>query len=191
MRSARRTTAPPRPCSTFTEESDLDGLIAKVMTAWAKLGAGDKDGAMATLDELAGPDWYGLFVSYSKGLIAEEAGLNDEADAAYQAAIDDVAAGGAAPDAWLRAAEAYAGFLARQGKKDAALAVLEKADEFSSGRLPLLDLRDKIIKGEAGRPHRRPPRRRARASFCWCSPARSTAAAANPSCGSICNMRWR
>ena len=52
---------------TFTEESDLDGLIAKVMTAWAKMGAGDKDGAVATLDELTGPDWYGLFVSYSKG----------------------------------------------------------------------------------------------------------------------------
>ena len=115
---------------TLAVESDLDGLIAKVMTAWAKLGAGDKGGAMAMLDELAGPDWYGLFVSYSKGLIAEQAGLNEEADTAYQAAIDDLAAGGAAPDAWLRAAEAYAGFLARQGKKDAALAVLDKADEF-------------------------------------------------------------
>jgi tetratricopeptide (TPR) repeat protein len=133
---------------TFTEESDLDWLIAKVMTAWAKLGAGDKDGAMATLDELAGPDWYGLFVSYSKGLVAEQAGRTEEADAAYQSAIDDVAAGGAAPDAWLRAAEAYGGFLARQGKKDAAFAVLEKADEFASGRLPLVDLRDKIMKGE-------------------------------------------
>jgi len=137
---------------TFTEESDLDGLIAKVMTSWAKLGAGDKDGAMATLDELAGPDWYGLFVSYSKGLVAERAGLNEQAEAAYQSALDDVAAGGAAPDAWLRAAEAYAGFLARQGKKDAALAVLEKADEFASGRLPLVDLRDKIMKGETVAP---------------------------------------
>ena len=136
------------PLLTFAEESDLDGLIAKVMTAWAKLGAGDKGGAMATIDEMAGPDWYGLFVSYSKGLVAEQAGLNEEADAAYQSAIDDVAAGGAAPDAWLRAAEAYAGFLARQGNKDAALAVLEKADEFASGRLPLVELRDKIMKGE-------------------------------------------
>ncbi|RLP23278.1 tetratricopeptide repeat protein [Mesorhizobium sp. YM1C-6-2] len=136
------------PLLTFAEESDLDGLIAKIMTAWAKLGAGDKTGAMATLDELAGPDWYGLFVSYSKGLVAEQAGLDEEADAAYQSAVDDVAAGGAAPDAWLRAAEAYAGFLARQGKKDAALAVLEKADEFASGRLQMIDLRDKIMKGE-------------------------------------------
>ncbi|MDQ2633197.1 MAG: tetratricopeptide repeat protein [Pseudomonadota bacterium] len=130
------------------EASDLDGLIARIMIAWARLGAGDHDAAMTTLDELTGPDWYGLFVNYSKGLVAEEAGLNEEADAAYQSAIDDMAAGGAAPDAWLRAAEAYAGFLARQGKKDAALAVLDKADEFVSGRLPLIDLRSRIMKGE-------------------------------------------
>ncbi len=130
-------------------ESDLDGLVSKVMTAWAKSGAGDDTGALAVLDEMSGPDWYGLFVSYNKGLIAESAGLDDEADAAYQAAIDDVAAGGAAPETWLRAAEAYAGFLAREGKKDAALAVLDKAEDFSSGRLPLADLRDKINKGES------------------------------------------
>jgi tetratricopeptide (TPR) repeat protein/LysM repeat protein len=133
---------------TFTEESDLDGLIARVMIAWAKLGAADPAGAMTTLDELSGPDWYGLFVSYSKGLIAERAGFKDRADAAYRSAVDGVAAGGAAPDTWLRAAEAYAGFLARQGKKNAALAVLDKADEFSAGRLPLIDLRDRIAKGE-------------------------------------------
>ena len=130
-------------------ESDLDGLVTKVMTAWAKSGAGDSTGALAILDEMSGPDWYGLFVSYNKGLIAESAGLDDEADAAYQAAIDDLAAGGAAPETWLRAAEAYAGFLAREGKKDAALAVLDKAEEFSSGRIPLADLRDKINKGES------------------------------------------
>ncbi len=132
----------------FTEESDLDGLIAKVMVAWAKLGAGDKDGAMATLDELAGPDWYGLFVTYSKALIAEQAGMDAVAATAYQATMDDMAAGGAAPDAWLRAAESYAGFLARQGKKDAALAVLDKADDFVAGRLPLIELADRISKGE-------------------------------------------
>jgi len=133
---------------TIDEESDLDALIAKVMIAWAKLGEGNKEGAIATLDELAGPDWYGLFVKYNKALIAEQAGMNDVAEAAYRATVDDVAAGGAAPDTWLRASEAYAGFLARQGKKDAALMVLDKADELVTGRLPLIDLRDRISKGE-------------------------------------------
>ncbi|MEQ1942116.1 tetratricopeptide repeat protein [Mesorhizobium sp. VNQ89] len=133
---------------TFAEESDLDALISSVVVAWAKLGAGDKQGAIAKINELSGPDWYGLFVSYSKALIAEQAGDNDVADRAYRAALDDVANGGAAPDAWLRTAESYAGFLARQGKKDAALAVLEKADEFAPGRLPIVSLRDRIMKGE-------------------------------------------
>ncbi len=134
---------------TFTEVSDLDALIAGVTIAWARLGAGDKDGAIAEIDQLSGPDWYSLFVNYSKALIAEQAGLAEVADAAFRATVDDVAAGGAAPDAWMRAAEAYAGFLARQGKRDAALSVLDKAEEFSAGRLPLMDLRDRITEGKS------------------------------------------
>ncbi len=133
---------------TFKEESDLDDLIAKVMIAWAKLGAGDKEAAMAAIDELSGPDWYGLFVSYSKALIAEEAGLKTEAKAAYQQVVEDTAGGGAAPDAWLRAAEAYAGFLARDGKKHEALTILDKADELAPGRLPLIELRNSISNGD-------------------------------------------
>ena len=62
--------------------------------------------------------------------------------------LDDVAAGGAAPETWLRAAEAYAGFLARKGKKDEALDVLDQADEFSVGRVPIAALREKIEKGK-------------------------------------------
>ena len=133
-------------------ESDLDGLVSKVLTAWAQFGAGDANRAMTTLDELSGPEWYGLFVSYNKGLIADAAGLNDKADAAYQAATGDLAAGGSSPETWLRAAEAYAGFLARTGKKDAALAMLDKADEFVSGRVPLVALREKIEKGQPIKP---------------------------------------
>ena len=37
---------------------------------------------MATMDELSGPDWYGLFVAYGTALIAEQAGLKEQADAA-------------------------------------------------------------------------------------------------------------
>ena len=136
------------PLLKLVSSSDLDTLITESLTAWAKLGAGDKKGAIEKLDKLDGPDWYTLFVSYQKALIAEQAGMNDVADAAYQATIDDVAAGSAAPETWMRAAEAYAGFLARSGKKDAALAVLDKADEFAAGRLPITFVRAKIKKGE-------------------------------------------
>jgi tetratricopeptide (TPR) repeat protein len=129
-------------------ESDLDKLISGVMTAWAKAGAGDAKDALAYLDKLQGPEWFTLFTSYHRALIAEAAGNAKEADRIYGETIDNVAAGGAAPETWLRAAEAYAGFLAGRGEKDKALAVLDKADEFATGRLPLMALREKINKGE-------------------------------------------
>ncbi|WP_457935656.1 tetratricopeptide repeat protein [Mesorhizobium sp. 10J20-29] len=129
-------------------ESDLDALVSKVLSAWAKSGGGNSQGAVAMLDELAGPQWYGLFVSYNKALIADAAGLNDQADAAYQEATGDMASAGSSPETWLRAAEAYARFLARTGDKAAALAMLDKGDEFASGRLPLVKLREKISRDE-------------------------------------------
>lgn len=133
-------------------ESDLDRLITGLITAWAKVGAGDGDGAMAFLDGLEGPEWYSLFIGYHRGLVAEAAGLKDEADAAFKATVDNMAAGGAAPDTWLRAAEAYANFLARSGKKQEALAVLGRADEFATGRLPIDALRRQVESGAAVKP---------------------------------------
>jgi tetratricopeptide (TPR) repeat protein/LysM repeat protein len=132
----------------LTLESDLDRLITAIMTAWAKSGAGDNAEALAGLDELDGPEWYKLFRTYHRALIAEAAGMPDAAEESYSAAFDDVSAGAAAPETWIRVAEAYAGFLAARGEKDEALAVLDKAEENSTGRLPLLALREKIQKGE-------------------------------------------
>ena len=100
-------------------------------------------------------------------------------------------AGGAAPETWLRAAEAYAGFLARKGKKEEALAVLDQVDEFAAGRLPLIVLRKKI---EAGKPSRRlvdgpvdgASRSAARPRH-GAQPQRRRSLRA----GSICSLRWR
>jgi len=128
-------------------ESDLDRLIVSLMTGWAKTGAGDAEGAVDFLKKLDGPDWYALFATFHRALIAENAGLKDEADKAFTETLDNAVAGAAAPDTWLRAAEAYAGFLARQGDKARALAILDRADEFAAGRLPIIVLRDKIEKG--------------------------------------------
>ncbi|SFT94942.1 tetratricopeptide repeat protein [Mesorhizobium sp. YR577] len=132
----------------LAQESDLDKLISGVMTAWAKAGAGDAKDALAYLEKLQGPEWFTLFTTYHRALIAEAAGNAKEAEKIYSETIDNVAAGGAAPETWLRAAEAYAGFLAGRGEKDKALAVLDKADEFATGRLPLMALREKINKGD-------------------------------------------
>ncbi|MEP9370875.1 tetratricopeptide repeat protein [Mesorhizobium sp. KR1-2] len=132
----------------LTVESDLDRLITSVMTAWSKAGAGDTKGAISYLEKLQGPEWYSLFTTYHRALIADVAGKTQEADKIYAATLENVAAGGAAPETWLRAAEAYASSLAHRGEKKKALAVLDKANSFASGRVALTVLRQKIEKGE-------------------------------------------
>ena len=62
-----------------------------------------------------------VLIEIRQDLIADAAGMTDRADSAYSATVKNTAAGGAAPETWIRAAEAYAGFLARHGHKDKAL----------------------------------------------------------------------
>jgi tetratricopeptide (TPR) repeat protein len=129
-------------------ESDLDRLISGVMTGWAMQGAGDSGDALTFVDKLEGPDWFGLFKSFHRALIADVSGLPDKADAIYAATLQDTTAGGAAPETWLRNAQAYASFLARKGDKDKALSVLDQAEAFAPGKLEIAALRDRITKGE-------------------------------------------
>ncbi|MER9635545.1 tetratricopeptide repeat protein [Mesorhizobium sp. M0228] len=133
-------------------ESDLDRLISGVMTGWAKQGAGDAGEAMASIDKLQGPDWFGLFKSFHRALIADASGLPDRADALYTATLQDTAAGGAAPETWMRNAQAYASFLAGKGDKAKALSVLDQAETFAPGKVEIAALRDKINKGERIQP---------------------------------------
>lgn len=133
-------------------ESDLDRLIAGIMTGWAKEGAGEGEEAMAHVDKLEGPEWFDLFKSCHRALIADAAGLTDKADAAYSSTVQNVAAGGAAPETWLRCAQSYAGFLARKGEKEKALSILDQAETFAPGKIEILALRDKITKGEKVEP---------------------------------------
>ena len=133
-------------------ESDLDRLITGLTAAWAKLGEGKGDDALAFLDALAGPEWYDLFIAYHRALIAEQAGEADIARAAFEKGAANLTAAGAAPETYLRLLEAQAGFLARKGEREAALAVLDKADEFASGRLTVQALRGRIEGGRAAAP---------------------------------------
>ncbi|MGP2491607.1 tetratricopeptide repeat protein [Mesorhizobium sp. PUT5] len=133
-------------------EADLDKLISGVMTGWAKQGAGHSAEALAYVDKLDGPEWFDLFKSYHRGLIADVAGLKDKADEAYAATVANTAAGGAAPETWLRCAQAYASFLARNGDKDKALSILDQADAFAPGKPETVALREQIAKGEKPSP---------------------------------------
>jgi len=129
-------------------QADLDRLISGVMTGWARLGAGHGKDAVSYVAKLKGPEWFDLFKSYHRALIADVAGQKDKAADAYKSTLENMAAGGAAPETWLRNAEAYARFLAREGRKDEALAVLDKSEEFVTGRTEIEALRESIGKGE-------------------------------------------
>jgi tetratricopeptide (TPR) repeat protein len=129
-------------------ESDLDRLISGVMSGWAEAGAGHASDAMASIDKLKGPDWFGLFKSFHRALIADASNMPEKAEAIYAATMQDTAAGGAAPETWMRNAQAYATFLARKGERDKAISVLVQAEAFSPGKLEIVALRDKIAKGD-------------------------------------------
>ncbi|MBZ9995360.1 tetratricopeptide repeat protein [Mesorhizobium sp. BH1-1-4] len=129
-------------------ESDLDRLISGVMSGWAEQGAGQASEAMASIDKLQGPDWFGLFKSFHRALIADASNMPEKAEAIYAATMQDTAAGGAAPETWMRNAQAYASFLARKGDKAKAMSVLDQAEAFSPGKLEIVALRDRIGKGD-------------------------------------------
>ncbi len=128
-------------------ESDLDRLITGLMTAWAKSGGGDTDGAITHIAEMKGPPWFDLFVKYHRALIAEQAGDRPAALAAYESIMANPAAAGAAPETFLRAVEAYAGYLARGGEDARAIEVLDQVEELYSGRVQLAALRKRIEAG--------------------------------------------
>ncbi len=66
--------------------------------------------------------------------------------------LSNTAAAAAAPETYLRAAEAYAGYLARQGDKKKALDVLDQADATFAGREAIDALRSEIDEGKPVEP---------------------------------------
>jgi tetratricopeptide (TPR) repeat protein len=138
-------------------EADLDKLISGVMTGWAMEGEGKADDAMDYVGKLDGPEWFDLFKSYHRALIADAAGLTDKADEAYDATVKNTGAGGAAPETWMRATQAYAIFLARKGDKEKALDILRQADLFAPGKPEIAAPRARIEKGDTVEPLVRNP----------------------------------
>ena len=61
-------------------------LTATLLTAWALAGAGDARGAIDTLDQLTGPDWYAIFKDLHAGLILDLGNNRKEAAKRYERA---------------------------------------------------------------------------------------------------------
>src|SRR5690606_25806421 len=128
-------------------ESDLDRLVTGIMTAWARFGQNDVDGALSRLDELKGPLWFNLFIDYHRALIAEQAGRVEAARQPHRTASANRAGGASAPDTCWRALQAEVRFLARMGERDAALETLTGGESLSQLGPELRALHDQISAG--------------------------------------------
>jgi tetratricopeptide (TPR) repeat protein len=135
-----------------TQPSDLDRLIAGLISAWADQGAGKTKEALAALSALTGPEWFAPFKQAHAAFIAEAAGQKDEAAKAYDIAFKNDTAMQTAPDAYLRMIEAYATFLARDGKNARAFEVLQKGQQIAPNRPMYETVRAAIMDGKAPPP---------------------------------------
>ena len=100
----------------------VNDLVGTLLIGWTMTAANDSKNAVALIDKLAGPDWYGILKSLHTGLIYDVAGNAKEAGKRFEAAykLDSTA---------LRVVEAYGGWLSRNGRADDALKVFGDFDK--------------------------------------------------------------
>ncbi len=100
----------------------ITDLVATLLTGWAAYGAGDAKGGVATIDKLAGPEWYPIFKDLHSGMILELAGKEKEAGVRLERAYK-------LEDSMLRVSDDYARWLSRNKDAAAAKAVYEIFDK--------------------------------------------------------------
>src|SRR5579871_2254736 len=91
----------------------ITDLVATLLSGWAAFGAGDTKAAVASIDKLAGPEWYPIFKDLHSGMILELAGKEKDAGVRLERAYK-------LDDSMLRVSDDYARWLSRN--KDAAAA---------------------------------------------------------------------
>lgn len=119
----------------------ITDLTATLLSAWSMYGANDSKGAIAAIDRLAGPDWYGIFKELHAGLIYDAAGNQKEAGKRLERAykLDATA---------LRVVEAYGSWVSRNRSPKEALEIFETFDK-SLPRHPLvIEAMNKLKAGE-------------------------------------------
>lgn len=130
-------------------ESDLDRLLAGIITAWSEFGAGNREQALATTAALEGPEWFEHFKALTSAYMSV---LNEKPEAAlgfFQAAMDDREGGSAARDSYVRGLEAYLRFVVRQGDADKITEVRKLVEEVAPGSPIFIQLNERIDAKEA------------------------------------------
>lgn len=129
--------------------NDLDRLTNSLLLAWAKLGAGQADEAIAMVEKLEGPAWYGIFKRYNAGMMGVLAGKIDAARSNLNAAVTDREGGATAPDTFIRSVMALAALEASQGNRQKALDTIAAGDMLVNNYAPFKQLRQQIENGTA------------------------------------------
>src|SRR5436190_19457327 len=108
----------------------ITDLVATLLSGWAAYGAGDAKGGVATIDKLAGPEWYPLFKDLHAGMILELSGKEKDAGTRFERAYN-------LDDSMLRVTEAYGRWLSRNKDSAAATTVYQAFDK-KLARHPLI-----------------------------------------------------
>jgi tetratricopeptide (TPR) repeat protein len=119
----------------------ITDLAATLLSAWSMYGAGDAKGAVATIDRLAGPDWYSIFKDLHAGMIYDLAANSKEAGKRLERAykLDPTA---------LRVVEAYGSWTSRSHSPKEALDIFQTFDK-ALPRYPLVvEAMDQLKAGE-------------------------------------------
>ena len=119
----------------------ITDLTATLLIAWSQFGAGDPKGAVATIDKLNGPDWYGIFKDLHAGLILDLGGLSAEAGKRLESAYKQDSSA-------LRVVEAYGSWVSRNKSPKEALEIFEAFDKQLPRHPLIVDEMDKLKRGE-------------------------------------------
>ncbi|PZU87364.1 MAG: hypothetical protein DI528_06980 [Shinella sp.] len=133
---------------TYTGPNDLDRLMNQLLIAWSMVGEGKGKEALAMVQGLKGPNWYGIFKNYNAGAIASVIGDTDAARRHFNETVTDRAGGATAPDTFMRAVMSLAALEAQAGNKQKALDAISAGDEMITNYAPFKALRDRISKDE-------------------------------------------
>jgi tetratricopeptide (TPR) repeat protein len=119
----------------------ITDLTATLLSAWTMSGTGDSKGAVASIDKLAGPDWYAIFKELHAGLIYDLANNQAEAGKRLEHAykLDSSA---------LRVVEAYGSWLSRNRSPKEALEVFVAFDKVLPRHPLVVEAMDKLKVGE-------------------------------------------
>ncbi len=119
----------------------ITDLTATLLAAWSEYGAGNAKKAIAGIDKLQGPDWYGIFKDLHAGMILDAAGQQAEAGKRLEQAykVDT-----SAP----RVVEAWGSWVSRHRSPTEALEIFKKLDADMPRHPVIVAAIEKLKKGE-------------------------------------------